>query len=172
MQYSRLVYDFADALPRIGFMLLPLLFVAIGLGIYFYHKKIVDNSATTTFGINKKKYGMVFGIICVSFSGFISVLFIVSMSAEYMRTKYIYDEKQYNTVEGIVENYHPMPAGGHAYESFTVKRIKFEFSDFDLGDYGYNNAASHGGAIREGLKVRISYFNNGHKNVILKLETE
>lgn len=172
MQYSHVIYDFADCLPRFGFMLMPLLFVAVGIGVHIYHKKFVDNSATSSFAINKRKYGMVFGIIFASFAGLISIVLIPSMFGEYFKTKSVYDNKQYQTTEGVVENYHPMPAGGHDSERFTVEGVEFEFSDFDVSDYGYNNAASHGGAIKEGLKVRIGYFNNGSKNVILKLETE
>ena len=123
-------------------------------------------------GINKRKYGMVFGIIFASFGGLICVILIPSMFSDYSNTKSIYLEKKYQTTEGTVENYHPMPESGHDSERFTVNGVEFEFSDFDLSDYGYNNAASHGGAIKAGIEVRIGYFNNGHKNVILKLETE
>lgn len=63
-----------------------------------------------------------------------------------------------------------MPESGHDSERFDV--IPFEFSDYDASDYGYNNAASKGGAIKEQLHVRITYFYNGDKNVILRLETE
>ena len=172
MQHYHMVYDFADRLPRFGFMFLPLIFVAVGIGIYFYHKKFVDSNATSTFGIKKRKYGMVFGIIFASFGGLVSVLLISIMLGEYYNTKSVYDKKQYQLIEGKVENYHPMPEGGHDTERFTVNGVEFEFSDFDVSDYGYNNAASHGGAIRQGLKVKIDYFNNRNKNVILKLMTE
>lgn len=172
MQHYHMVYDFADRLPRFGFMLLPLIFVVVGIGIYFYHKKFVDSNATSTFGIKKRKYGMAFGIIFASFGGLISVLLIPIMLGEYYNTKSVYDKKQYQLIEGNVQNYHPMPEGGHDTERFTVNGVEFEFSDFDVSDYGYNNAASHGGAIRQGLKVQIGYFNNGNKNVILKLMTE
>jgi len=165
---SQLVYDFADRFPRFGFMLMPLLFVLIGFGIYIYNKKYVDSYSTS--GINQRKYGMVFGIIFSSFAGLVSIVSIPSMFGEYFKTKSVYDNKLYQTTVGIVENYHPMPASGHDSERFIVNGIEFEFSDFDIGDYGYNNAASLGGAIKEGLKVSIGFFNNGHKNVILKLE--
>ena len=115
---------------------------------------------------------MVFGIIFASFGGLVSVLLISIMLGEYYNTKSVYDKKQYQIIEGKVENYHPMPEGGHDTERFTVNGVEFEFSDFDVSDYGYNNAASHGGAIRQGLKVKIDYFNNRNKNVILKLMTE
>ena len=59
-------------------------------------------------------------------------------------------------VEGKVENFHPMPASGHDTERFDVKGVHFEYSDF-IVSAGFNNAASHGGPIREGLPVRICY---------------
>ena len=73
--------------------------------------------------------------------------------------------RQEQVVEGRVENFAPMPYEGKALESFTVDGIKFEYSDFVLSP-GFNNTASHGGPIREGLQVRIHYVDN----VILKLE--
>jgi len=171
-EHSHLVYDFSDRLPRFGSMLFPLVFVVVGIGTYFYHKKFVDNNSTMTFGIKERRYGMVFGIIFSSVGGLISVIVIPSMLNEYSKTRSVYDKKQYQTIEGTVENFHPMPVSGHDSERFTVNGIQFEFSDFDETNYGYNNAASHGGVIREGLQVRIGYFNNGRKNVILKLETQ
>jgi hypothetical protein len=172
MQHYHTVYDFADRLPRFGFMFFPLIFVAVGIGIYFYYKKFVNHDATSTFGIKKRKYGMVFGIIFASFGGLVTILLISIMLGEYYNTKSVYDKKQYQLIEGKVGNYHPMPEGGHDTERFTVNGVEFEFSDFDVSDYGYNNAASHGGAIRQGLNVKIGYFNNGNKNVILKLMAE
>lgn len=166
---SQLVYDFADRFPRFGYMLMPLLFVIIGFGIYIYNKKYVDNNSNATLGF-KRKYGMVFGIIFSSFAVIFSVVSVPAILGEYFKTKSVYDNNLYQTTEGVVENFHPMPASGHDSERFTVNGIEFEFSDFDIGDYGYNNAASLGGAIKEGLKVRIGFFNNGYKNVILKLE--
>lgn len=167
-----MVYDFADRLPKFTSMLMFILLVAIGLGVYFYHKKFVDKNSTMAFGINERKYGMVFGIIFASLTGIMSMFIISLMLGEYFKTKSVYDKKQYQIIEGKVENYHPMPEGGHDSERFTIKGIEFKFSDYDESDYGYNNAASHGGAIRSGLMVWIGYFNNGDKNVILKLMTE
>ena len=126
MQHYHMVYDFADRLPRFGFMLLPLIFVVVGIGIYFYHKKFVDSNATSTFGIKKRKYGMAFGIIFASFGGLISVLLIPIMLGEYYNTKSVYDKKQYQSIEGNVQNYHPMPEGGHDTERFTVNGVEFE----------------------------------------------
>ena len=68
-------------------------------------------------------------------------------------------------VEGTVTNFKPMPVTGHAMESFCVQTACFEFSDF-LITAGFNNTSSHGGPIREGLPVRITYVGN----TIAKLE--
>ncbi|MBD1575662.1 hypothetical protein HC723_04240 [Vibrio sp. S11_S32] len=76
-----------------------------------------------------------------------------------------YAEGNYEIVEGIVENFEPMPYEGHQSESFTVNGIKFKYSDFRVTS-GFNNTKSHGGPIRENLPVRISYIGN----TIIKLE--
>lgn len=91
---------------------------------------------------------------------------------DYFKTKQVFDNKLYKIVEGRVCNYHPMPISGHDTERFDVNGIHFAFSDGDISDYGYNNAAINGGAIKDSLYVQISYFYNGTRNVILKLETE
>jgi hypothetical protein len=68
-------------------------------------------------------------------------------------------------VEGIVTNFKPMPSSGHAMERFCVGARCFEYSDFVISA-GFNNTTSHGGPIREGLKVRVTFVNND----IAKLE--
>jgi hypothetical protein len=72
-------------------------------------------------------------------------------------------------VEGIVEHFHPMPATGHDTERFTVAGESFAYSDYEITG-GFNNAASHGGPIRAGLPVRITFVQEPSRNVIVKLE--
>jgi len=74
-------------------------------------------------------------------------------------------EKRAEMVEGVVTNFHPMPYSGHANESFMVNGVQFEYSDYDV-TAGFNNTASHGGPIREGLVVRIWH----SKGRILRLD--
>jgi hypothetical protein len=66
-----------------------------------------------------------------------------------------------------VENFVPMPHGGHAEESFSVSGIPFRYSDFQMTD-GFNQTSSHGGPIKNDSYVRICYDPSG--NVILRLE--
>jgi len=67
--------------------------------------------------------------------------------------------------EGTVTNFHPMPYSGHQSETFSVNGMQFSYSDYVLIPC-FNNTSSHGGPIREGLRVRIAYSGN----CILKLE--
>lgn len=60
------------------------------------------------------------------------------------------------TVEGPVTNFRPMPYAGHGMERFCVAANCFEYSDFVL-TAGFNNTRSHGGPIREGLPVRVTF---------------
>ncbi|MEO7576992.1 MAG: hypothetical protein ABIT83_05210, partial [Massilia sp.] len=64
-----------------------------------------------------------------------------------------------------VADFVPMPAAGHAMERFCVQQACFSYSDFVIGG-GFNNTASHGGPIRAGLPVRVTYVDGD----IVKLE--
>lgn len=70
-------------------------------------------------------------------------------------------------VEGVVTDFSPMPVTGHAMERFCVSDSSacFEYSDYVVTS-GFNNTSSHGGPIRAGLRVRVTYIGNS----ILKLE--
>jgi hypothetical protein len=68
-------------------------------------------------------------------------------------------------VEGRVSQFVSSPYSGHADERFCVQGSCFSYSDYVLTG-GFNRTSSHGGPIREGLPVRVTYFDN----TILKLE--
>jgi hypothetical protein len=59
-------------------------------------------------------------------------------------------------VEGPVEQFVPMPYTGHSMERFSVAGIRFAYSDYVITG-GFNNTSSHGGPIRLGRFVRITY---------------
>jgi len=61
--------------------------------------------------------------------------------------------------EGIVSEFHPMPSTGHEDEWFIVDGRYFHYSDFVVSA-GFNNSASHGGPIREGIHVRVHHVEN------------
>ena len=76
-------------------------------------------------------------------------------------------------VTGVVRDFVPMPATGHADEQFCVQDACFHYSDYEVTG-GFNNTSSHGGPIREGLPVRITYveYPRERGNKIVKLEIE
>jgi hypothetical protein len=74
-------------------------------------------------------------------------------------------EGRVSTIEGRVTDFVPMPYGGHPDEQFTVSGVRFSYSDY-FNVPCFNNSSSHGGPIREGLWVRLSY----RGNCILKIE--
>ena len=83
-----------------------------------------------------------------------------------------YERGEYQTVEGYVENFDPMPYTGKKDESFEINGVKFAYSDYNIQP-GYNNAKSHGGVITgngQHLKIGYVYLNETHGNVIVFIE--
>jgi len=74
-------------------------------------------------------------------------------------------EGRVSVVEGTVDRFEPMPYEGHRNERFSVNGVTFSYSDYSQ-DPGFHQSMSHGGPIREGLPVRISYVDK----TIVKLE--
>ena len=82
----------------------------------------------------------------------------------------IIEHHQYKTVEGRVKNFLPMMTGGRKQESFDVGDEHFAYSDYVVTP-GFRKTATHGGPIKEGLPVRISYADpNTFGHQILRLE--
>ena len=84
---------------------------------------------------------------------------------QYTSLRSAYRRSQFSTVEGRVTNFRPMPYQGHQDECFSVQSQTFCYSDYVV-TAGFNNSASHGGPVREGLPVRVSYIGN----TIVRLE--
>src|SRR5690606_19946793 len=61
-----------------------------------------------------------------------------------------------SVVEGVVQNFHPMPIAGYVTERCGVDGVHFSYSDY-VKSSGFNNTASHGGPIRVALQVRICH---------------
>jgi hypothetical protein len=136
-----------------------LLFVVFGIVVLKYGRWLSVSK-------NHKVMGWCFIIFG---SGAALVIFALTYSTydEYIRA---YKTGQYSIVEGVVEDFHPMPYEGHQDECFRVDKEKFCYSDYELSP-AFNQSASHGGPIRAGLPVRIAYYEDenlqGH---ILRLE--
>ena len=97
-----------------------------------------------------------FGYVIIGFACLWSGVTFLSTFSEYVRLHSAYRRSQFKIVEGRVTNFHPMPYEGHQDECFSVQSQTFCYSDYEV-TAGFNNSASHGGPIRDGLPVRVSY---------------
>ena len=107
-------------------------------------------------------------IFAFSFLGFTVAWTLVSFFGTYRDYSSASGAMERNhalVAEGIVSDFKPMPVTGHAMESFCVSGKCFRYSDYAI-TAGFNNTSSHGGPIRQGLPVRVTYVGN----TILKLE--
>jgi len=129
------------------FSALGLIFVAFGFAMPFLIKK----------GIIRKSPQAMEKWLPLFFVGFAILWTMTSFIAtfdDYRRASGAMRSNQAEVVEGMVTQFKPMPYTGHAMESFVVDGVMFKYSDYVI-TAGFNNTASHGGPIREGLPVKI-----------------
>jgi hypothetical protein len=105
-----------------------------------------------------------FAIFCCLFGAFWVVVVGSSTLLADSDAFVAYQRGEYQTVKGVVTDFHPMPYEGHQDECFSVQDQRFCYSDYEIAP-GFHNAATHG-PIRAGLPVRIAY----RDGRILKLE--
>ncbi len=142
----------------------PIIPIVIGLGISLYHYKY-DKDIT-----HERTLKIIKGVLTTIISSIIFLLTFPDDFSSLKELKRIYNAGEYKVVEGVIEDFHPMPRSGHEMESFTVNNINFKYSDFVI-NHCFNNTASHGGPIKQnGQQVRLSYITIGFENRILKVE--
>lgn len=166
MNSFEIIYDFAsgDGIKKFKMLLIP---IGIFLVSRFFLFLIKNDKEGNMFKnpLKQKQIAQIIQFCAISFF----LLFFVLLVNSYCKTNDLYNNDKLKT-EGFVTNFHPMPSGGHDTERFIVNGVKFEFSDFEVSGFGYNNAKSHGGAIDENKYVKISYIKMKNSNQILKLE--
>ena len=114
---------------------------------------------------HRRKYGRIFSWCLFLFAVVLTISAGFAVVGRALSASQDLEDGNCNIVEGIVENFHPMPKEGHERERFEVSGVQFSYSDYVAGP-GFNNTASHGGPIREGLQVRICHQSGN----ILRLE--
>jgi hypothetical protein len=152
----RTVFDVAhQGSPLFSFPTFGLLFILVGVVMVWRPAFIQQMMPTSSNGIDLRLFGMIFLLFAISWTliGYTAIAGQQGQGAAELR------DPNLSVVEGTVENFVPMPYGGHARESFTVGGRPFSYSDYIITS-GFHNAASHGGPIRPGLHVRLSYVGN------------
>jgi len=118
--------------------------------------------------MSKRSLGR-FAVLFIAFSLVWVVLAATGIVGSWLSYRRALASGAHEVVEGVVENFDPMPHEGHKHESFTVNGVRFSYSDYNVTP-AFNRSRSHGGPIREGLLVRISYLAEEPHHPILKLE--
>lgn len=157
------VFDIADSgFKSIGFGSFGFIFIALGI-VYFFSPKILKK-----LNLYKTEKEPIFKKISrYFFLGFAILWTSLSFYSTYGEYRLL-QSSDCKMVEGPVENFDPMPEAGHKNESFSVRGVPFSYSDYVVTS-GYNNSASHGGAIQKHSVVRICYVALTNGNAITQL---
>jgi hypothetical protein len=154
----RVVFDLTQKSFEWWFPACGLVFVAIG-GVFLWFRRTLNWPLKRS-----RKIALYF---VIGFGAFWSVVTFLSTFREYVALHSAYHHSQFSVVEGHVSNFRPMPYEGHQLECFSVQAQTFCYSDYVV-TAGFNNSASHGGPIREGISVRVSYI----AKTIVRLEVK
>ena len=161
---AHVLYEASVSVNPMLFLFLPMTAVMIFLTIRFI------GTARGTGSFEDKRRAVMFGLVSGVFllSSVFMMIHTIRMNDAVIGT---YRSGEYKTVEGYVENFHPMPRTGHDTESFLIDGVWFQYSDFELRA-GYHNAASRGGVITgNGQHLKIGYTEYGnYGNVIVYIE--
>jgi hypothetical protein len=154
------VFDIANtgyksfSLPAFG-----LIFIAVGIFLVLIRRSIPGWSERPPWA----RLVFPWGFLC--FAILWTLCAFVVTYGEYRAASSARQNNSAKVVEGIVTDFRPMPATGHSIETFCVSGVCFSYSDYIITS-GFNQTSSHGGPIREGLPVRVTYVGD----TIVKLE--
>ena len=118
-------------------------------------------------GLFSDKLNIIFICITLIFSCFIVLPTVGVIDSIVSKNKlykcYLSGECDY--VEGIIEDFYPMPANRHDTEEFRVNGIQFSYAGYN-NDYCYAPVIN-GGYLKEGVYARIWYVNDDHNGVFI-----
>ena len=138
-------------------------FVLVGIGLAAIVKR--NGSLPGRGWEDRPKLSAAFVLAFLSFSVLWTALVFWSSWHRYSELQSAIATHRVHVAEGVVENFVPMPATGHALEHFCVSGNCFAYSDYVITQ-GFNKTSSHGGPIRAGLNVRVTFIGD----TIVKLE--
>ena len=84
-----------------------------------------------------------------------ALVFFASMYWQYRNVMKAFADHSYSISEGVVQDFIPMPPGGHSTESFVVKGVRFEYGS-GWGSTTFNSEWNKG-FIHNGVEARITY---------------
>ena len=170
MEQFDIIYDFGIlvVIQKSWFVVIPVFVYWIAINIIRDNENeegnLIQNLFRQNESFNKTK------MLIMKYAAIIIFVFLLVIQTIKIYRTYSNLNNGLKSVEGYVKNFHGMPSSGHDTERFNIKNVEFEFSDFDVTDFGYNNAKSKGGNINEKDYIRVHYYQSKDRNVILKLE--
>lgn len=161
-------YETYFSLPLNGFwdwfMAIPLIMLVFGIP-FFYYREHFRKFNQKVFPINFPSYRLLENFVyskkfAYFWIGGVAVMGIVgffSVYGEYFSVRKTLLSGTATVVEGTIHNY---KAGtnnkGSAYDTFCVKEICFEISDYEVTS-GFRQMQVKGSPLKDGLPVRITY---------------
>jgi hypothetical protein len=147
MQYMTVFDVTQSGYRQWPFAAFGLIFVVVGAGLVFFRHQL------------RGRMHRFFPFAFLGFAVVWTLTAFVSTAGSYSRLASDLRAGRCEVTEGVVTTFHPMPYGGHQMESFVVSGRRFEYSDYVV-TAGFNNTASHGGPIQQGVRVRIHHRGN------------
>ena len=114
--------------------------------------------------IRPRMFAKPVGWLMIIFSLFATITIVGGRWSDYEECLSAYREGKCPVVEGIVKDLGREPGRGPT-ECFHVNDVHFCYSEFEAST-GYNRSSENGGIIRDGLAVRITYY----EGKILRIE--
>jgi hypothetical protein len=151
---GKVIFDIANKNYSASLLLVPTFLFLLGAAGVWMERRKVGRVAIKSIGY----------IVCAA-SVIVTIFFGGWAYLDRADAKKALKTGAYEVVTGKIEHFRPMPYEGHPAESFSVAGHTFTYSDY-VDTQCFNNTASHGGPIREGLFVRIAYTDN----CILRIE--
>ncbi len=130
-------------------------FAAIGCGLLVAQLELPGLYERLPLRPNNATFKRLFPCLCTA----IGLLFFGSTFrgtyGDYRRLATALHNGDYQVIEGVATGFVPMPPDGHGMESFEVGGHRYEYSDYVVAA-GFNQTRSHGGPMRNGIRVRIA----------------
>lgn len=134
---------------------------AVGFGV-------VLAALRTTLAARLPRYATAYGIVAFGFLGLACLWLVISLFSTYIEYTGLVDAQETGqalVVEGVVTDFTTVAGVGGARERFCVRKMCFEYSD-DVDTSAYHATSLHGGSVRLGLPVRVTYV----RGAIVRLE--
>lgn len=158
MMDYRVVYDVTRTTPDLWFSAIGVVFILAGaLMVYGVRREMTPRT--------KPSLMRWFPYVFLGFGLFWTTSVTSLIIGDWLAAKRAMREGRAIVVEGVVADFVPMPAGGHARETFTVGERAYAYGGSETSGR-YSTPMVHGGLIREGQHVRI----HDHRGAILRLE--